>query len=539
MPSVRSTASRLGAAILAAAGLVSLALQASAADEPVRRAGAAGSFYPASPAAATAVAHYLRRMASDAPRLPGRPRALVLPHAGWPFSGIAAAAGLRDLGPGDFDRVVVIAPNHSGTVQGFAIESVTAYETPLGEVPLCHEAAATLRRAQTGAPAVEATAGEHSIEVLLPLLQSALGRFCLVPVLVGALDERAERALAERLVALVDERTLVVASADFVHYGKRYDFTPFGPLGEAAERVRALDDRAVALVASRDTPGLRAFFRETGHNACGRHALLVLLELLGRTAPESRATLVARYASSDLSFVRDESSVGYATLAFGPEAGAPNNPPVGVVPPLPAVDEASWKVGDDLGARLRRLARAAIETELSGGPALESALQALGPAPELRRRQAVFVSLFRGGPPGVPAQERLRGCRGQPQAEFPLDLAVVQAAIEAALHDDRFPRVRLHELRDLQVEVTLLSPLRSVDSPEAYRFGQDGLALTKDDKGALFLPQVWKDAGWSREEALAQLATKALLPRDGWRGATLLAFEGQAFAEGHAGAGVP
>jgi AmmeMemoRadiSam system protein A len=192
-----------------------------------------------------------------------------------------------------------------------------------------------------------------------------------------------------------------------------------------------------------------------------------------------------------------------------------------------------------MGEGLRRLARAAIETELFGGAALDSALRALGPASELRRRQAVFVSLFRSGPPGVPLQRRLRGCRGQPQAELPLDLGVVQAALDAALRDDRFPKLRRDELRDVQVEVTLLSPLRSVDSPEAYRFGQDGLALTKGVKSAIFLPQVWKEAGWSREEALAELAAKALLPRDGWRGATLLAFEGQAFAEAHGGASDP
>jgi MEMO1 family protein len=527
-----------GRLVLAAMVLASIGVRAFASPAPVRRPAVAGSFYPASPAAATAVAHYLRRMASDAPGLPGRPHALVLPHAGWPFSGIAAAAGLRGLGPGDFDRVVVIAPNHSGAVLGFAIEDVVAYETPLGKVPLC-DAAATLRKAQAAAPAQDAVAGEHSIEVLLPLLQSALGPFCLLPVLVGSLDENAERTLAERLAALVDERTLVVASADFVHYGRRYDFTPFGPLREAAERVEALDDRAIALVASRDAPGLRAFFKETGHNACGRHALLVLLELLGRTAPESRATLLARYASNDLLFVRDESSVGYATLAFTPVAGPQPSTPLGVPPPLATVDLASWRVSDAIGESLRRVARAAIETELLGGAALDGALRALGQGPELQRRQAVFVSLFRSGPPGIPLQRRLRGCRGQPEAELPLDLGVVQAALDAALRDERFPKLRRDELRDLQVEVTLLSPLRPVDSPESYRFGQDGLALTKGEKSAIFLPQVWKEAGWSREEALAELAAKAFLPRDGWRDATLLAFEGQAFAEGHGGASEP
>jgi AmmeMemoRadiSam system protein A len=196
-------------------------------------------------------------------------------------------------------------------------------------------------------------------------------------------------------------------------------------------------------------------------------------------------------------------------------------------------------VSNELGARLRRLARAAMETELSGGAALQEALRALGQPPELGRRQGVFVSLFRKGPPGTPSQARLRGCRGQVEAQLPLDLAVVQAALEAALHDERFPKVKRDELPELEIEVTLLSPVRPVDSPEAFRFGRDGLALARDDKGALFLPQVWREAGWSTEEALRELALKARLPQEGWRGARLAAFEGQVFAEGHAGPGVP
>ena len=351
-------------------------------------------------------------------------------------------------------------------------------------MPLCDEAAATLRKAQPAAPAIDATAGEHSIEVLLPLLQSALGRFCLVPVLVGSLDERAERTLAERLAAILDERTLVVASADFVHYGKRYDFTPFGPLREAVERVKALDDRAIALVASRDAAGLRAFFRETGHNACGRHALLVLLELLELTAPESRATLIARYASSDLSFVRDESSVGYATLAFTREAGPQPSTPLGVPPPLATVDLASWKVSDELGERLRRLARAAIETELFGGAALDE--RPSGPRPGAGaatapgRFRLALPQRTAGRPVAASgcaavAASRRRSCRSISRWSRP------RSTPRCGTSGSR--SVRRDELRDLQVEVTLLSPLRSVDSPEAYRFGQDGLVLTKGEEG--------------------------------------------------------
>jgi AmmeMemoRadiSam system protein A len=331
-----------------------------------------------------------------------------------------------------------------------------------------------------------------------------------------------------------------VASSDFVHYGERYAYTPFGPTpGEAGERLRAFDDRAVALVAAGDPGPLRAFFEETGHNACGRQPLLVLLELLRRRAPGAAATLVARYASSDLPFLREATSVGYASLAFTRERADEPVPPLGVLPTLKAATAEDWRVGDELGAGLARLARATLETDYFGGDALARALRDLAEARPLARRQAVFVSLYREGPPGAKAQERLRGCRGQGEPVLPLDLAVVQAALEAATRDERFPRVRAEELGRLQVEVTVLSPLREVDSHEAYRFGQDGLALIQGKKGALFLPQVWREAGWSSEEALQELSRKAGLPHDAWRRARLIAFEGQAFAEERIASGLP
>jgi AmmeMemoRadiSam system protein B/AmmeMemoRadiSam system protein A len=471
---------------------------------------------------------------------------VVLPHAGWAFSGLAAAAAVRGL-PSDVERVVVLAPAHRGGFDGYTVEDHRAYATPLGETPLC-PAALGLRAG--GAPSADASAlaREHSIEVILPLLQSALPNLCLVPVLLGAMDAEGERALARRLADLDDGRTLFVASSDFVHYGRRYGFTPFGEgPGEAGERLRALDDRAVELVAAGDPGALRRFFAETGHNACGRQPLLVLLELLRLRAPKgAAATLAARYASSDLPFVRDATSVGYASLLFsaaGPGGrsasnGHPSAPPLGVLPPLPAPDER-WTVDESLGERLRGLAWAAIEAELFGSDALRRALRALGDPAELRRRQAVFVSLFRREPRKAPSQERLRGCRGQGEATLPFDLAVVQAALEAAFHDERFPKLRPEELAGLELEVTVLSPLRTVPSAEAYRRGRDGLVLKKDDRGALFLPAVWAEAGWSVEEALRELSRKAELPPDAWREAQLFAFEGQAFGDSRTRARIP
>ena len=142
---------------------------------------------------------------------------------------------------------------------------------------------------------------EHAVEIELPFLQAALGRFCLVPVLVGDTDDGLERAFAERLAKLDDGRTLFVFSSDFAHYGPRFDFQPFGALSPAArDKVRAMDERGVTLLASVDARGFRDYLRETGNTICGRHGLATMLELLPRIAPHARAVTLARYASADL-----------------------------------------------------------------------------------------------------------------------------------------------------------------------------------------------------------------------------------------------
>ncbi|HSD67680.1 MAG TPA: AmmeMemoRadiSam system protein B, partial [Vicinamibacteria bacterium] len=179
-----------------------------------RPAALAGSWYPEGRAHLVAGAHFLMRLAASAPVLPAKPAALVVPHAGWSYSGLAAATAFRLLEPGAFERVVVVAPSHQAAFRGYALDDATAYRTPLGDVPLCDGALAVLEG--TDARVVAGVGDhEHAVEIELPFLQATLGRFCLVPVLVGETDEPLERAFAERLAKLDDGRSLFVFSSDF------------------------------------------------------------------------------------------------------------------------------------------------------------------------------------------------------------------------------------------------------------------------------------------------------------------------------------
>ena len=494
----------------------------------------AGSWYPEDRTNLVAGAHFLMRLAASAPVLPARPVALVVPHAGWTYSGLAAATAFRLLKPGDFERVVVVAPSHQGSFRGYALDDATAYRTPIGDVPLCDGTLAALQGADARVvPGISER--EHAVEIELPFLQEALGRFCLAPVLVGDTDDGLERAFAERLAKLDDGRTLFVFSSDFAHYGPRFDFQPFGALSPAArDKVRAMDERGVTLLASVDARGFRDYLRETGNTICGRHGLATLLELLPRIAPHARAVTLARYASADLPGMKDDSSVSYVAMAFLREApaGASFGPPLVALPGLEDAPPDTPALSPGEGRQLVRLARAALTTHFLERDDLGREIAAWPSGPGRERRQGVFVTLNRTDPAEVRAKGRLRGCIGQPEPTFPLYYGTVQAALDAALRDPRFEPVSAAELGRIEIEVTVLSPRRPVASWRDIRLGTHGIVLQKGAKAALFLPQVAPEQGWTLEQTLAALSEKAGLPSDGWKdGASFSIFTGQVFEE--------
>jgi AmmeMemoRadiSam system protein B/AmmeMemoRadiSam system protein A len=519
-------------AVLAAAAVAPGSVRS--AEGRTRSPALAGSWYPGDRARLVAAAHLLLRLSAEAPALPDRPVALVVPHAGWSYSGLAAAAAFRSLRPGDFDRVVVVAPSHHGSFRGYALDDAKLYRTPIGEVPLCAGASAPLR-----GPLARVVRGvarkEHGVEVELPFLQAALGRFCLVPVLVGDTDESLERAFAERLAALDDGRTLFVFSSDFAHYGPRYEFQPFGALSTAVtQRIRAMDEQGVALLAGLDARGFRDYLAETGNTICGRHGLATLLELLARVAPRARAVPLAHYASSDLPGVGEPSSVTYVSIAFLREAmaGAAFGPPLVAPPRLVDAPQDAPALSPEEGRHLVRLARAALTTHFFERDDLGRELAAWPAGRGREERRAVFVTLNRTDPDEVRAMGRLRGCTGQAEPTFPLYYGTVQAALEAALRDRRFEPVSAFDLSRLEVEVTVLSRPTPVASWRDIRLGTHGIALRKGSKAALFLPQAAAELNLALEPTLDALAKKAGLTRGAWReGARLSVFTGQVFAE--------
>ncbi|HXY41937.1 MAG TPA: AmmeMemoRadiSam system protein B [Vicinamibacteria bacterium] len=520
-------------AVALAGAPVTLAPEKGSGDR-VRPPALAGSWYPAGRASLVAAAELLMRAGAPLDRAPQKPVALVVPHAGWNYSGPVAGTAFRLLRPGDFDRVVVMGPSHHEAFRGYAIDDATAYRTPIGEIPLCAGVSASLQGGEAR-PVPAAIGEEHSVEIELPFLQAALGRFCLVPILAGETDADMEKVFAARLAKLDDGRTLFVFSSDFSHYGPRFDYQPFGALQPAVlPRIRAMNERAIALLAAVDADGFRGYLQETGNTICGRRDLETMLELLPRIAPRAKALTLAAYASSDIPGVKDDSdgAVSYAAMVFLREPKVPQVATLTVPPQLEDAPPETPALTAEAGTRLVKLARAALDTELRGTDDLQKALAAWPAGRDQERRQGVFVTLNRTDPLEIRSEGKLRGCIGQPEPTFPLYYGTVEAALDAALHDPRFLPVKTAELPRLEVEVTVLSPRRPIGSYKEIRIGTHGVVLQKGGRAALFLPQVAPEQGWNVEQMLDALSEKAGLPRDAWReGATLSVFTGQVFPE--------
>jgi AmmeMemoRadiSam system protein B/AmmeMemoRadiSam system protein A len=447
---------------------------------PVRPAAVAGLFYPAAAQALQRTVDGLLAAAGSRPPAPCTPpKALIAPHAGYVYSGAVAASAYARVAPlrGTVTRVVLIGPCHRVAVRGIAVPSAQAFDTPLGRIEIDQDAIARLRRLPAVVDSDAAHERDHALEVHLPFLQRTLGRFTLVPLLVGDAAPAQVAAVLEQLWG--GRETLIVISSDLSHY------LPY-------ETARREDSRTVDEVLSLDG-------RVDHHHACGATAVNGLVEIARRKGLQPE--LLDLRNSGDTAGDRTQ-VVGYASIAFTDPADARARP-----------RDNSEQSGEGAqggavqGDLLLGVARSAIAMQLGlEVPVRENAAF-------LRAAGASFVTLRRDG--------ELRGCIGTLVAHRPLLDDVRHNACAAAFDDPRFPPLRVREFDSTRVEVSLLdTPVPLAFDGEDDLLAQlrplaDGLILEFGARRATFLPQVW-EALPSAREFLAQLKAKAGLARDFW-----------------------
>lgn len=469
------------------------------------RAELAGQWYPDRPDA-------LRRELGaylDAAKASALPDviALIAPHAGYRASGAVAAYSYKQLAGRAFNRVIVMGPTHHVYLRNtVAFPSEAASETPLGRVPLDREFIRGLEASPLFRPVPGIFDGENSIEMQIPMLQMTLTPGTpIVPLAVGQLDLPTAQAVADELRRHLDTGTLVIASTDFTHYGPNYQYVPFST--QIAANLKQLDMGAVALIEKKDPAGFIKYCRDTGATICGHDPLVVLLALLPATAQPH----LLQYDTSGRIFGDMANSVSYVSLAFTGAWAEPRRDPT---PELSADDRKA----------LLQLARKTLEFyfRTRRQPAPEDVGVAITPG--MQQVMGAFVTLHEDG--------ELRGCIGEIFPTRPLYEAVIERALDAALHDPRFMPVRAEELPQLEIEISALTPPHPVASYRDIVLGRHGMVLRKQGRSAVFLPQVAPEQGWDLPTTLSHLAMKAGLPAEAWQeGAEYTVFEAIVFGE--------
>lgn len=472
----------------------------------------AGSWYPATAEGIHALIDGWEKRAPREETPDGvRPNVLILPHAGWAYSGETAWRAVRTVRGASFKRVVVIAPSHRAWIENRLVApEADSVSTPLGTIRIDREGLDALSLVAPVMRHDRIHACEHAAQIEYPLLQCALARgFTLLPLVVGSLGPDQMGMCARALNRLMTPDTLLVLSSDFTHYGEDFSFTPFGVRGgeDVRRRVAALDHEAFAFIGKGDASGFAAFVARTGATVCGH----VPIELALRSFPRGTALVQNHYATSS-----DESgdySRFVCYLAASGYAAWPDEEP------------GSLSAGDR--AFLLHVARASLEDAVRKTRPARSRGDLSSSAPAAtREKRSAFVTLTDR------KTGALRGCIGEILPVRPLVEAVAARAVDAALHDPRFSPVTADELPRLRVEVSALTPPKRVGSWRDIVLGRDGMTVEKDGRFAVFLPQVAPEQAWSLSETLSYLSQKAGLGSDAWRdGATFETFQAEVFHE--------
>jgi AmmeMemoRadiSam system protein B/AmmeMemoRadiSam system protein A len=449
--------------------------------ENVRQPAVSGSFYPARPPELREmVKGFLGQVTEKG--LAGELIALIVPHAGFVFSGQVAAHSYKQLEERDFDTIILIGDSHRVRFSGVSVGNYSAYRTPLGDVAIDKDLVEKLiKESERINFHPRAHEGEHSLEVQLPFLQTVFKDFKLVPIIMGERNFETCEILADALIKQTKgKNVLFIASTDLSH---------FHPYNKAVE----IDKRAISAMGKLDGKLLFQGLEDNEYELCGGAATVTTL-LVAKKLGAQRAQLLKYANSGDVPFGDKSRVVGYAAIAITTQKSSQ-----GIETFEPLSEEAKNV--------LLRLARQAIQ-----GYAVISATPKFGPEDlaVLNEERGVFVTIYKDG--------GLRGCIGTHEPDRPLYQLVPKVAINAAFFDGRFAPLTREEIKNIKIELSVyLSTLVKIDDVSQYEVGKHGIILRKGRQGATFLPKVPLEQGWNREETLEQLCRKAGLRPGAWR----------------------
>ena len=479
--------------------VISLILLTMPATPQVRKPAVAGSFYPSSPKELKSMIQEWMHPSNDQPA----PQAIIVPHAGYVFSGEVAASAFNRIPKGHiYKRIFLLGPSHRVGFAGASVDTGYSYaETPLGKVPIDTDLGKELIGKGVFTFRNDAHDREHCLEVQLPFLQMVYGEAPpVVPIIIGTQRLDILQRIAEVLKPYFTEDNLFIISSDFSHYPS-YDDAKASDLFLAdAITSGGLDEFLHALSQIR-----KMGFVGEDTAACGACAIAVLLSMMDTKGRNNFDAEHVMYQNSGDSVYGDKDRVvGYNSIVFTrKEKQAPE-----------AAEDHLFNFTQEEKKAMIATARSAIYSALrldyDGDDTPVGILKEKG--------YGVFVTLHLNG--------NLRGCIGRFTSSSTLHATIREMAQSAAFSDPRFPSLSRNEAHRIDIEISVLSPLKKIASIDEFKLGRDGIYMIKGSHHGTFLPQVATETGWTTEEFLGHCARdKAGIGYNGWKDAELYTYQ--------------
>ncbi|OQX81386.1 MAG: hypothetical protein B6D61_00770 [Bacteroidetes bacterium 4484_249] len=462
-----------------------------------------GQFYPAEKNELTAMLDDLFSQAISKKK--DNVLAIISPHAGYVYSGVVAATSFNQINPNkNYENIFVIASSHRAYYEGASVYSPGNYITPLGEVKVNTDLANKLiDENEDFSYVAKAHVSEHSLEVQLPFLQYIMKTgFQIVPIVIGTQSEKVCKKMAEILKPYFNEKNLFVISSDFSHYPP-YEEANSLDLKTADAIMTNSPDEFISTINDKnddDVPNLAT-------RACGWSSILTLLYIT-EDIPDVEYSHLLYKNSGDTDFGDKNKVVGYNSIIVSQKQNSEKS--------------TEFHLTDKDKKDLLGIARTTVVEYIT-----ENKIPELNPddySETLKTHCGAFVTLNKN--------HALRGCIGRFNAEQPLYEVVQQMAISSSTQDTRFLPVMKYEIEDLEIEISVLTPMKKITSIDEIELGKHGIYIKKANKTGTFLPQVATETGWNLEEFLGHCARdKAGLSWDGWKYADIYIYEANVFSE--------
>lgn len=472
------------------------------ADQKIDRSPAvAGSFYSADKAR---LLHTVEQcFAKSEKYIAGNPLAVIVPHAGYVFSGEVAAASYKQIDrEKSFDHIFILGSSHTMYFEGAATYTMGDFLTPIGKVPVDPLAISLTEKYDFIRGDSRPHIREHSLEVQLPFLQYWLLKpFTILPIIIGGESRKTSALLADALRPYFNEDNLFVISTDFSHYPNYSSaIISDNSMAEAIQsNTQEMFLQTKKKMEDKGIPNLATAI-------CGWTSVLTLLNLTEGKPVEYKKILYRN--SGDSNFGDRDRVVGYYAICA-------------------ITDERKnglriFELNRDDKIQLLSIARKTLEKYLSKNTIPKIDKNDI--SPNNLEQTGAFVTIFKNG--------ELRGCIGHIRSEQPLYKSIQSLVVSSALRDYRFNPVTESELKDIEIEISVLTPMKRITSIDDIEMGRHGVYLRKGSQTGTFLPQVAEETNWTKEEFLGRCSRdKAHIGWEGWKEAEIYTYEALKFSE--------